>query len=181
MVDHFATLGLARSAALDEAVVRERFHALSREAHPDAAGGDERVFAEINEAQRVLTSPAARLRHLIELEFGTRPQPTGQMSAELMDLFTGIGVALQAADALILKRKAAASAVAKALLAKDEVVVQRSLMEAGGQLMSRCRQIEDGFSEIDLSERSVMEAAWHELSFLEKWQRQVQERMAGLL
>ena len=49
-VDHFATLGLERSAALDEAFVRERFHEMSREAHPDAEDGNESRFAAINEA-----------------------------------------------------------------------------------------------------------------------------------
>ena len=91
MVDHFATLGLQRSAALDEALVRERFHELSRDAHPDADAGDEVAFAAINEAQRVLRSPGARLRHLLELEFGCKPEATGAMSEVLMDLFAQVG------------------------------------------------------------------------------------------
>ena len=68
VIDHFATLGFERTPVLDEAAVRERFHERSREVHPDADSGDEEQFAAINEAQRVLRSPSARLRHLLELE-----------------------------------------------------------------------------------------------------------------
>ena len=103
------------------------------------------------------------------------------MSDELMDLFAGVGGALQAADGLITKRQATTTAVARALLAKEEVAVQRALMGAGGQLMARRQQVEGGLAEIGLEERAQLVEAWHELSFLEKWQRQVQERMAGLI
>ena len=180
-VDHFATLGLERSAALDEAFVRERFHEMSREAHPDAEDGDESRFAAINEAQRVLSSPAARLRHLLELEYGGKVESTGAMSAQLMDLFSDVGSALSQADALISKRQAATTAVSKALLAGEEVSVQQALMGAGGQLMGRRQEIEAGLGGIGLSDRGKLVATAHELAFLEKWQRQVQERLGQLI
>ena len=180
-VDHFATLGLERSAALDETVVRERFHELSREAHPDAENGDEAKFAAINEAQRVLSSPAARLRHLLELEYDGKVESSGAMSAQLMDLFSDVGGVLSQADALISKRQAATTAVAKALLAGEEVSVQQALMGAGGQLMGRRQEIEDGLGGLSLSDRDKLVTTAHELAFLEKWQRQVQERLGQLI
>jgi curved DNA-binding protein CbpA len=181
MLDHFATLGLPHSASMDGALVRERFHELSRAAHPDMVDGDEEAFAAINEAQRVLSSPAARLRHLLELEFGGAPQSTGSMSAELMDLFVQVGAALNQADPVITKRRAATSALARALLAGEEMAAQQVLAAAGGQIMSRRSTLEAGLGGIELGDREGLTAAWHELSFLEKWQRQVQERMAGLI
>lgn len=181
MVDHFATLGMRRSAAVDEALVRQRFHQLSRAAHPDQEGGDEAAFAAINEAQRVLRSPAARLRHLLDLEFGGVPESSGSMSPQLMDLFSQVGPALGQAKAVIAKRRMASSALAKALLAAEEAAAQRALAAANSQLMSRRSEVESGLGEIDLSARESLVAAWHELSFLQNWQAQVQERMAGLL
>ena len=183
-VDHFAALGLERSAALDESVVRERFHALSREVHPDTDGGDELAFAAINEAQRILTSPAARVRHLLELEFGEQAGgavATGGMSGALMELFGSVGGVITRADGLVAKRGAASSAVARALLAGEEIEVQQQLMAAGGQLMARRRELEEGLGEISLGDQEALAAAAHELAFLEKWQRQVQERMAALI
>ena len=180
-VDHFATLGLGRSAALDDGLVRERFHELSRDAHPDTEGGDEEAFAAINEAQRVLRSPSARLKHLIELEFGDRPNSTGAMSEALMELFAEVGGALSLADEAIAKRRAATTAVAKALLAGAEMAAQQALMSAGGSLMARRREREAGLGEIELGNREALVTACHELSFLEKWQAQVQERLGELV
>jgi len=180
-VDHFATLGLDRAAALDEAVVKEKFHELSREAHPDSEGGDEEKFAGINEAQRVLSSPSARLKHLIELEFGAEAKQAGEMSETLMGLFAEIGAALSEADGVILKRQTATTAVAKALLAGVEMGAQKKLMEAGGRLMERRQEVEEGLAETALNDEPALRNAAHELAFLEKWQRQVQERMGQLV
>ena len=184
VADHFATLGLERSVALDAALVRERFHELSRELHPDAGGGDELAFAAINEAQRVLASPAARIRHLLELEFaepGAGAVASGVMSTPLMNLFASVGAVISKADGVITKRKAASSAVAKALLAAEEIEVQQALMGAGGDLMARRRELESGLVEIGIRDRDALIGAAHELAFLEKWQRQVQARMAELV
>ena len=184
LADHFATLGIDRAVALEESVVRERFHELSRQLHPDTDGGDELAFAAINEAQRVLASPAARIRHLLELEFGKQGDgavASGKMSAALMDLFASVGGVISKADALISKRKAASSAVAKALLVGEEIEVQQSLMKAGGELMARRREVEGGLGEIGIRDRESLSGAAHELAFLEKWQRQVQERVAALI
>ena len=181
VVDHFAALGLERAAHVDEAAVRERFHELSRELHPDADGGDEEKFAAINEAQRVLSSTASRLRHLLELEFGERAEATGQMSEALMTLFGEIGGVLQTADELVERRRAATTAVARALLAGDEMSVQSDLMTAGGKVQARRAEIEAELADASPDDRESLEAALHELAFLEKWQGQIQERMGALL
>ena len=98
-----------------------------------------------------------------------------------MDLFSQVGPALGQADAVIAKRRGASSALPKALLAPEEVAAQRALAAANSQLMARRSEVESGLGAIDLSDRESLASAWHELSFLQKWQAQVQERMAGLL
>ena len=180
-VDHFAALGLERSAALDEALVRERFHEMSRGAHPDAEGGDEVAFAAINEAQRVLRSPAARLRHLLDLAGGDGLAGGGVMSDDLMVLFELVASALEGADDVITKRRAATTALSKALLSPQELAAQQTLMGAGGRLRARRQEIEDSLAEIGVGDRASLTGACHELAFLEKWQQQVQERMGALL
>ena len=71
--DFFAWLGMPRRPWLDPEAVKERFHTLSREHHPDqqAAGSNaetDAAFARLNAAQAALRDPKARLRCLLELE-----------------------------------------------------------------------------------------------------------------
>ena len=60
--DHYAVLGLPRSAKPDE--IKRRYRALMRKAHPDANGGDvaaaTRAAARINLAYETLGDPAKR-------------------------------------------------------------------------------------------------------------------------
>ena len=57
MTDAFALLGLPRRAALDEAQLQAAWHEKSRAAHPDTAGGDAALAADINAAHEILASP----------------------------------------------------------------------------------------------------------------------------
>ena len=79
-MDHFALLGLPRQHELDEAVLREKFFALNRHAHPDfhgQASGEAqelslRLSSQINDAYRTLRDPFTRAAYLLEL-LGGRP------------------------------------------------------------------------------------------------------------
>ena len=105
----------------------------------------------------------------------------GEMSEGLVALFADVGGALSRVDALIAKLRSATTAVSKALLAAEEMAAQQALVAAGGKLMARRLVVEAGLDGIGLAERGPLAAAAHELAFLEKWQRQVQERMGELL
>ena len=64
MADHYATLGVPRSASQDE--IQRAYRALARRHHPDLdpePGADER-FRAISEAYRVLSDPERRRRGL---------------------------------------------------------------------------------------------------------------------
>jgi molecular chaperone HscB len=81
VADYFAALGVERRFALDGTELERRFYQLSREFHPDRftlqdaetrqAALEKMSF--VNEAYRVLKSPAFRRTHLLELE-GLDPQ-----------------------------------------------------------------------------------------------------------
>lgn len=75
--DHFALLGVARTASAAE--IRSRYFALARNLHPDrlAAAGVEderrdaqRLFSRMNEAFAVLSDPAQRARYVEVLQAG---------------------------------------------------------------------------------------------------------------
>lgn len=72
--DHFAALGLERSARLEETALRQAYFSAQRASHPDYATSPpqreamERRSAEINDAYRTLRDPMQRLFHLLALQ-----------------------------------------------------------------------------------------------------------------
>ena len=54
------------------------------------------------------------------------------------------------------------------VLAGEEVAVQQALMEAGGKLMARRREVEIGLEGAGVAKRETLAAAAHEFAFLEK-------------
>ena len=64
MTNPYDTLGVAKNASADE--IKKAYRKLAREHHPDASGGDEARFKEIQGAYDVLSDPEKRqaVRHL---------------------------------------------------------------------------------------------------------------------
>lgn len=73
--DYFTMLGMPRQFDLDQDVLRQKFLALSRHAHPDFHANESpevrqlslNVSATINDAYRTLRDPASRGAYLLEL------------------------------------------------------------------------------------------------------------------
>lgn len=60
MTDHYATLGVAKTATPDE--IKRAYRKLASQHHPDK-GGDTAQFQRVEEAYRVLSDPAQRQRY----------------------------------------------------------------------------------------------------------------------
>src|SRR3954467_14534710 len=109
MTDFFAVFGEQRRPWLDPEVLKGKFLALSAEAHPDrahSAGAQERLQAQdrytrLNAAYQVLREPKDRLRHLIELERGSKPGQIQRIPSDLMNLSLEVGEVCREADALV--------------------------------------------------------------------------------
>jgi molecular chaperone HscB len=82
-IDKFAFFDLPQAFDLDEAILEERFRALSRKLHPDRfarASPQERRFSLeqttlLNDAHKTLRDPARRAEHLLQLR-GVSAGPT---------------------------------------------------------------------------------------------------------
>ncbi len=154
--DFFAWLGMPRRPWLDPEEVKERFHALSREHHPDqqASGSNaetDTVFARLNAAQAALRDPKSRLRCLLELEHpGIKVSGPAAVPETLADLFAPIHGLVGRIDALLAKKTAAPGALARALLAREEWSLQEEAQDtsrragriarAGGGGVARIRR-----------------------------------------
>jgi curved DNA-binding protein CbpA len=181
MTDAFATLGLPRAAAMDEEVLRHAYAEKSRAAHPDH-GGDERLAADTNAAYETLHSPDKRLKHLLELAApdGARQWRTVPLDDGMMNLFSKLGSALEASAKLLERKQKAQSALAKALLANDEMRHREALELIGCEIEQRRKEME--------RQLPALEPGWVQLAamqakfaYLSKWRIQVRERLLALM
>jgi len=188
-MDAFKILSLPRKAALDEGSLQRAYDERSRVAHPDH-GGSENLSAQLNEARQILGSPEKRLKHLLDL--AAPPEATAwrvvPLDEEMMSVFMALGRALEESGRFLDRKNKATSALAKALLA-DEEMLQRETLEALGFTMAKLvDRMEARLPAVDRALESPDETLWKELAALQarfayvsKWQAQVRERLLALM
>ena len=182
MPDAFALFNLPRRPWLDAADLREEFHRRSATLHPDA-GGNADDFAQLNAAHQTLREPAARLRHLLELEAPEILAQSQQIPPALADRFMRVGTARQSAASFLAKHRAASSPLARALLAAEHNAQTQALDTALADLeaaqadaLSRLRDLDAEWHD-HLPELARLQA---ELSYFEKWTAQLRETHLAL-
>ena len=178
--DCFALLDLPRSAHLDEADLRERYHALVRERIDAATGGGDAGQA-LHRAHEILADPVLRLRHLLRLVAPDRKGGGAALSADLMRLFSDVGTVLQRADQLLGRLGQTSSALGRALLAGEEADVQLGLQGILGQLTEAWDAEVEGLTHLGIEDPSAIEAALGRLRVLQKWKGEVQARLLKFL
>ena len=179
VTDHFATFDLLRAPWLDADELKERFHRLSAQRHPDAKGGSGAAFEQLNAAWQILREPAACLRHYLELEhpgaLGTNAQPP----AELADLFMDIAAFRQDAQRFATRKAAATSPLTRALLEPERI----ALKDRGGSLSTGIRErleavcMRLGKENLTREELTLIQVS---LTYLGKWTPQVSESQLAL-
>ena len=200
MSNYFAILGLPETLDLDPSEIEEAWRDRTRESRPDLSPSAESGLgvsglgvsgpgvstdpSDLHRARAVLGNPASRLEHWLELRGAD--SPTGNTIApELMDLFSDIQGALDAADSVIDRHRQAKSDLGRAMLAKEAVAaqlrVQDRLQRIGALRDSLAARFPE-FEEEAGSEtfRGAMEAL-HQLKFLSKWEEQCRQRLLSLI
>ena len=170
MSDFFAVMGLPRSAWLDGEELKERFHRLSAERHPDAPGGSGAAFSGLNEAWQTLREPVSRLRHFLELTAPESLAASGGAPSELGYLFMDIATLKQLAGAM----EKPASPLARALLEPRRLALLDRLSGVEARLSAA---VENGHGEIQSPAATAAElaATLGRLTFLSHWGRQMRE------
>lgn len=186
MSNAFTLLGLPRIAALDDEALQQAWLTASRSAHPDQPGGDAARAAEINTAYETLQAPEKRLKHLLELH--QVPWRTVPIDDAMMSLFGQLGPALQNVAAFLKRKQSATSALAKALLAPDEMRLREQLETLGTTLDTERTALLDRLPGFDtrlsagdttvLADLQILQAR---LAYFTKWQTQIREALLSLM
>ena len=186
MSNAFALLGLPRIAALDDEALQQAWLTASRGAHPDQPCGDTARAAEINTAYETLQTPEKRLKHLLELH--QVPWRAVPIDDAMMSLFSQLGPALQGVAAFLKRKQTATSALAKALLAPDEMRLREQLETLGTTLDAERTTLLEGLPAFDARLSAGDSAALGDLQILQarlayygKWQAQVREALLSLM
>ena len=196
MADYFALLGEKRRPYLDPERVTATFRELSRSQHPDqqatrAAGeGAEGAadFALLNQAQQTLCDPKLRLGYLIGLEFPqVRLSGPAEVPRELAGLFTPVHALLKTVDDLLSRKAASASALAKALLAREEMQLREqveaqfySLNDLHAGALEELKAYDAGWESGVASGPQPLLAFYQRFSYLSRWLEQLRERLFQL-
>jgi DnaJ-domain-containing protein 1 len=125
MIDHFAALSEPRRPWLDLEKLKNRFHILAAARHPDTnAANDADPFASLNKSYSVLRDPAARLRHLLELEYPDALAASVQIPADLAEHFMQTAAQQRALRAVAGPRDESAPALMKAVREQKRTATQ---------------------------------------------------------
>jgi curved DNA-binding protein CbpA len=194
MADYFALLGEKRRPYLDPERVTEVFHELSRSQHPDQQnlragdGEGEADFARLNQAQQTLRDPKLRLGYLLSLEFpDVRLSGPAEVPAELAGLFAPVHSLLGKADALLARKAAAPSALARALLAREELALRaevetqfQELDQLHAAALAELKEYDANWKSGEPSGRRQLVGFYQRFSYLSRWLEQFRERLFQL-
>jgi curved DNA-binding protein CbpA len=188
-LDYFATLGLPRTAAIDEQALHRAYTEHSRHAHPDH-GGSETMAAHVNAAYETLRHPEKRLKHLLEI-FGPDEATawrTVPLDEHMMQLFSALSAAMDSSVKFLDRKAKAASALARALLANEEMQHREALEHIGFDIEEKKKGMEALLPSLDAAIKDQQPDAWKQLAamqarfaYLSKWQAQVRERLLALM
>ena len=204
MEDHFARLTIPRRPWLDVEELKQRFHELSTEVHPDQSKNDtvkskaalEQEFAEVNAAHQCLSNIKTRVRHLIELELGQAPENVQSIPAEMTDWFTEIGAICRKVDAFLTNKEQQNSPMLQAALMGDGIALNDEVAEMHQKLQAEVTKIDDSLKALNpdwerldgvidgraqILPLAKLDALGQRLSFWVKWRAQLGERSSRLM
>jgi curved DNA-binding protein CbpA len=174
MTDYFALLQQPRKPWLDAEQLKQKYHQLAREKHPE--------MAVLNEAYRVLADPKLRLHHLLSLE-GAPPSTAGQpVPDQLANLFIEIGTLVIDVDRVLGEATAATNALSKSLLKPSILEQQKRVREKLTRVRSLYENALSDLRSIDNAQQSLpqIENSYHQLAYLTRWKDLLEERQFRL-
>ena len=191
MTDYFALLDEPRRPWLDAAILKQKFLALSADAHPDRVHGataqekksaNER-YTQLNAAYQCLGNPRDRVRHLLELELGRKPDDLDRVPDELMDSFMSVAEILREADKFLGEREKAVSPMLQVqLFERAQTFVERLVEIEKIVAASRGKMIRElqALNDVETLPLQRLEEIYRLLGYYDRWLKQIQERRVRL-
>jgi len=195
MTDNFAILSQPRRPWLDPGPLKEKFLALSADIHPDRVHSlpeeheaGRAGFTEVNAAYHCLQEPRDRVRHLLELELGHKPDDLRSIPPELAEAAFKVGTACKAADAFLAERAAAATAISRVgyfergqACAEELLALQRTVQQQREVLLEELKAMNAAW-ETAPADRPLkrLEEIYRLLGYFGKWTGEIKRRMVEL-
>ena len=204
MIDCFALLDEPRRPWIDPEALKARFLLLSRHAHPDRvhneAPPDKQAatlhYTDLNAAYTCLREPKARLRHLLELERGSRPREVQPVPPDTMDLFFEVGQLGRAADAFLSRRNRLDSPLLKAEVFEEGFEWREKINALEQRLAERVAVLDEELRTLNRDWETAaplpdparaqtlplarLEEMYQLYGYLTRWRGQLQERLTQL-
>lgn len=191
MTDCFALLNEPRSPWLETEPLKMKFFTLSSEVHPDRVHGASESekrqanqrYTELNAAYQCLREPRSRVRHLLELELGSKPSDLTDVPNDLMELFFAVGKQFREVDAFLAEKSKATSPMIQVQLFERGMERVGQLQALNQMIASRRDALLGELKSFDADWRSHTDRLlniWRLLSFYERWMAQIGERSAQL-
>ena len=202
MTDYFALLNEPRRPWIEPDALKQIFFSLSAEVHPDrvhnAPETERRAaqqrYTELNAAYHCLRDPRERLRHLLELELGAKPEQVQAFPADLMDLSLEVGQRCREVDGFLAERARTTSPLLQVQMfergqncVEQLTELQKTINARQGEVTKDVKALNQRWEEGERwaeAERDTrlkrLEELYRRLSYLTRWSGQIQERIAQL-
>jgi hypothetical protein len=186
MIDHFAAFKLPRRPWLDEEALKQRFHRMTSEQHPDVSPVNSSAFAGLTKSYAILRDPAARLRHLLELEYPDfKASPA--IPPALTERFMQVATLRREIHVFVEQHSASELPITQALSAAARFGLQRDVEKLATALeldRDRCLQLLQAEDELweqrDAETPQRLATLQQELSSLLKWADELREGLLRL-
>jgi curved DNA-binding protein CbpA len=202
MTDNFALLKEPRRPWIDSDLLKQKFLALSSEVHPDRVHNAPPVekqaaverYSALNAAYNCLREPKERLRHLLELELGTKPADIQRIPPGMMDAFFEVGRLCKETDAFLAEKAGVTSPLLKVQLFErgqewtDQLnALQRTINARRDELLLELQAMNPVWESGSPtgSPRAALplerlEQIYRLLGYFSRWSEQLQERVVQL-
>ena len=175
---------------LEAEAVKDAFHERAAGEHPDGFGSAREVaeFAAAELAFRTLRDPKLRLQHLLDLEFpGLRTSAPATVPPDLASMFTPAAMVTSRVDSFLGRRNAAGSAVARAMMAGEQLSLRgeveawmESLRQREEQLFEELRAVDRFWTLAGERDPQKLLLLYQSFSYLSRWIDQARERLFAL-
>jgi DnaJ-domain-containing protein 1 len=197
MTDCFALFEEPRRPWIDPERLKQKFLAWSAELHPDrshnATAAERQAaaerYAELNTAYNRIREPKDRLRHLLELETGTKPDDVQNVPAQLVEDAFEVARACREADAFLARKAAVASPLLQVQFfepAQDWIArlnaLQQQISLRQEDLVNELRGLNSAWDAGAPSNLPLgrLEEIRRQLGYFARWMEQLRERVVEL-